>query len=82
MTKLSFCVNYTKTKVNLPSHAIEYEKSFPTMDDALDFCGRLAELGGEALYILQLIRGVEDAVLEGEDLAQAIERRGIRHKAA
>ncbi len=82
MSKLSFCVNYTKTKASPPSHAIEYEKSFLTMDDALDFCGKLTELGGEAIYILQLIRGIEDGVLEGEELSRSIERRRNRPEAA
>ena len=82
MSKTSFCVNYTKTKVSPPSSAIEYEKSFLTMDDALDFCGKLTELGGDAIYILQLIRGIEDGVLEGDALARAIERRRHRPEAA
>jgi hypothetical protein len=79
VSKLSFCVNYTKTKVNPPSVAIEYEKLFLSMDEALDFCGKLTELGGEVLYVLQLLRGIEDGVLEGEALDRAIRRH--RHAA-
>ncbi len=82
MNRLSFCVNYTKTKVSPPSAAIEYEKTFLTMDEALEFCARLTDLGGEAIYILQLIKGVEDGVLEGPDLTRTIERRRHRPEAA
>jgi hypothetical protein len=82
VTNISFVLNYTKTKAAPPASAIEYEKSFPTLDAALTFCIRLTELGGEALYILRLNRGVEDEVLEGKALVQSIERRRMRQQAA
>jgi hypothetical protein len=39
-------------------------------------------LGGEALYILKLIRGVEDEVFEGKALVRSIDRQRIRQQAA
>jgi hypothetical protein len=79
---ISFVLNYTKTKAAPPASAIEFEKAFPTLDAALAFCVQLTELGGEALYIIKLIRGVEDAVLEGEALARSIKRQRTRQQAA
>jgi hypothetical protein len=78
----SFVLNYTKTKAVPPASAIEFEKSFPTLDAALRFCVQLTELGGEALYIIKVIRGVEDEVFEGKALIRSIERQRIRQEAA
>ncbi len=75
MTEMSFTVHYTKAKAVPPATAIEYEKSFPSMETALDFCVRLSGFSGRALDVVQLIRGVEDAVLEGDCLDREIERR-------
>ena len=78
----SFVLSYTKTKAAPPASAIEYEKSFPTLDTSLKFCVQLTELGGEALYIIKLIRGVEDEVFEGEALVRSIKRQRTRQQAA
>jgi hypothetical protein len=82
MANILFVLSYTKTKAAPPASSIEYEKTFPTLDSALRFCVQLAELGGEALYIIKLLRGVEDTVFEGGTLARAIERQQARHEAA
>ena len=82
MANISFVLNYTKTKAAPPASAIEYEKSFPTLDAALTFCVQLTELGGEALYIIKVVRGIEDAVVEGEALARSIRRQWARREAA
>jgi len=82
VANISFVLNYTKTKAAPPASAIEYEKSFPTLDAALTFCVQLTELGGEALYIIKVVRGIEDAVVEGEALARSIRRQRTRQEAA
>jgi hypothetical protein len=83
VANIFFVLNYTKAKAVPPASAIEFEKSFPTMDAALTFCVQLTELGGEALYIIiKLSRRAEDAVLEGKALARSIERQRTRHEAA
>jgi hypothetical protein len=74
---LSFLINYTKTRVNPPARAIEYEKCFLTMDAALNFSVQLTDLGGEVLNIMQFVCGTEDGILEGEQLAEAV----IGHRA-
>jgi hypothetical protein len=45
VANISFVLNYTKTEASPPATAIEFEKSFQTMDDALKFCVQLTELG-------------------------------------
>ena len=82
VANISFVLNYTKTKAAPPASAIEYEKSFPTLDAALTFCVQLTELGGEALYVIKVIHGVEDAALEGKALVHSIERQRTRREAA
>lgn len=83
MTDMSFSLNYTKTKVSPPARAIEYEKCFLTLSAALDFCVQLTDLGGEALHIIGFVRDTEDGILEGNQLAQAIDRqRALRDAAA
>jgi hypothetical protein len=82
VANISFVLSYTKTKATPPASAIEYEKSFPTLDAALKFCVQLTELGGDALTIIKVIRGVEDEVFAGKALARSIERRRIRQEAA
>jgi hypothetical protein len=72
MAKITFALSYTKTKATPPAGAADYEKSFPTLEAALDFCSQLTTLGGEALYIIKYIYGTEASVLEGDDLALAI----------
>ena len=76
--ELCFVLTYTKTKTQPPARAIEYEKGFATLWSALDFCARLVELGGEPLLILQYVAAREDAVLEGDALADAIHARRVR----
>jgi hypothetical protein len=49
---------------------------------ALDFCVRLSGFSGHAIDVVQLIRGVEDAVLEGDCLNRAIARRKSLPRAA
>ena len=78
MTNVSLVVTYTKVKVAPPAGAIEYEKSFPSMNAALDFCVKLTDLGGEALYIIQYVRGLEERVYEGDWLAKALARQRER----
>ena len=82
MTEMSFTVHYTKAKALPPATAIEYDKSFQTMDAALDFCVRLSGFSGSAIDVVQMIGGVEDAVLEGDCLDRAIQRRKGRPHAA
>jgi hypothetical protein len=82
VAKISFVLNYTKTKAAPPASAIEYEKSFPALDAALKFCVQLTELGGEALCIIKLIGGEEDTVFEGEALARSVRRQRMRQDAA
>jgi hypothetical protein len=80
MADMSFSVNYTKTKAIPPARAIEYEKCFLTLSAALNFCVQLTDLGGEVLYIIQFVRGTEDGVLEGEPLAETIDRQRARQR--
>ena len=82
MTDMSFAVNYTKTKASPPARAIEYEKCFLTLPAALNFCVQLIDLGGEVQHIIQYIRGTEDAVIEGNQLVEAIDRQRTRIAAA
>lgn len=82
MSSISFVVTYTKTRVKPPASALEYDRSFPTMWSALNFCVRLTELGGDALLIAQYIGDREDAALEGEALIDAIDRQRVRINAA
>jgi hypothetical protein len=81
VANISFVLNYTKAKAAPPARAIEYEKSFPTLDAALRFCVQLSELGGEALYIIKMLGGVEDEVFEGEALVRSIKRQRTRQQA-
>lgn len=78
MADMSFSVNYTKTKAIPPARAIEYEKCFLTLSAALNFCVQLTDLGGDVLYIIQFVRGTEDGILEGEPLAETINRQRAR----
>jgi len=78
----SFVLAYTKTKAVPPAKAAEFEKPFPTLTAALAFCVKLIALGGEPLYIIKTIRGDEESVLEGDDLARAVERSVKPRKAA
>ena len=79
---IAFVVTYTKTRVKPPASAIEYDRSFPTMWAALNYCVRLTALGGDALSIVQYVGDREDAVLEGEALADSIYRQRHRIEAA
>ncbi len=82
VAKISFVLNYTKTTVAPPASAIEYEKSFPTLEAAVKFCVQLTELGGVALSIVKMIGGEEDTVFEAETLARSIRRQRARQEAA
>ncbi len=79
---ISFVVTYTKTRVKPPATAIEYDRAFPTMWAALNFCVRLTALGGNAMLIAQYIGDREDAALEGQSLTDAVERQKNRIEAA
>ena len=79
---ISFVVTYTKTRVKPPATAIEYDRAFPTMWAALNFCVRLTALGGDALLIAQYIGDREDAALEGQPLTDAIDHQRDRLEAA
>jgi hypothetical protein len=74
----TFVLSYTKTKAQPPARAIEYEKTFPTLWAALNFCVQLADLGGECLTILRYIGVQEGAVLDGNALAEAIRKQRAR----
>jgi hypothetical protein len=82
MTKISFVLNYTKTKAVPPYGCPEFEKPFATMDSALTFCAQLVKLGGKALYIIKSVHGAEDSVLEGEELTRLIETHRPGREAA
>ncbi|HTJ65869.1 MAG TPA: hypothetical protein VL899_18860 [Alphaproteobacteria bacterium] len=79
---IAFVVTYTKTRAKPPASAIEYDRSFPTMWAALSFCVRLTTLGGDALSIVQSVGDREDAILEGEPLADMIHSQRHRIEAA
>jgi hypothetical protein len=57
---------------------VECEKHCPTKDTALNFCVILRNLGGDPTELLQLIHGQSDAVLDGCDLEEAIDRQRTR----
>ena len=82
MADMSFAVNYTKTKTTPAARAIEYEKCFLTLPAALNFCVQLVDCGGEVQYVIQYIRGTEDAILEGGQLVEAINGQRARIAAA
>jgi hypothetical protein len=79
---ITFVVTYTKTRAKAPATAIEYDRNFPTMWAALNFCVRLTALGGDARSVVQYVGNHEDAVLEGEALADAVHRQRNRIEAA
>ena len=78
MADMSFSVNYTKTKTIPTARVIEYEKCFLTLSAALNFCVQLIDLGGDVLHIIQFAHGTEDGILEGDSLAEAIDRQRAR----
>ena len=79
---ITFVVTYTKTRAKPPAIAIEYDRNFPTMWAALNFCVRLTALGGEARSVVQYVGDREDAALEGEALSYAVDRQRNRIEAA
>ncbi len=75
MTSLSFSVAYTAAGAVPPARAVEHEKCFDSINEALNFCVRLSGLNCRPLCVIQRIRGVDDAVLEGNSLENEIARR-------
>jgi hypothetical protein len=73
---ISFVVRYAPPGVVQSS--AECEKHCLTKDTALNFCVVLRNLGGEPAELLQLIHGQPDAVLDGRDLEDAIDRQRTR----
>jgi hypothetical protein len=73
---ISFVVRYAPP--GLVRSSVECEKHCPTKDTALNFCVVLRNLGGDPTELLQLIHGQPDAVLDGCDLEEAIERQRTR----
>lgn len=78
MNEMSFVIKYLRTKAPPPSRPVPCERSCPTQHDALTFCVVLRNLGGEAIELVQYVHGREDAVLDGRDLAAAIDRQCTR----
>jgi len=54
------------------------KKRFQATSAALNFCVILRNLGGKPTELLQLIQGQADAVLDGQDLEEAIGRQRTR----
>ncbi len=75
MSALSFTVAYTAGSALPPARTVEHEKCFDSINDALDFCVRLSGLSCRPLCVIQRIRGIDDAVLEGDPLENEIARR-------
>jgi hypothetical protein len=78
---ISFVVRYAAPGRCPSVHADECEKHCPTKSAALNFCVILRNLGGSPIEVLQLIHGKSDAVLDGRDLEEAIDRQRIRLEA-
>ena len=78
---ISFVVRYAAPGRSPSAHADECEKHCPTKSAALNFCVILRNLGGSPIEVLQLICGKSDAVLDGRDLEEAIDRQRIRLEA-
>ncbi|MDB5397602.1 MAG: hypothetical protein JWM91_5108 [Rhodospirillales bacterium] len=77
MSDMSFVIRYLRS---VPPHTctIRCEKYCETQAAALTFCVVLRNRGGEAIELVQLIQGREDAVLDGRDLDAAIDRQRMR----
>jgi hypothetical protein len=75
MTSLSFAVTYTNAGGDPPIRRSRHEKCFTTMNEALNFCVGLSYLSAGVISVTQFIRGVEDAILEGQPLHTEIARR-------
>jgi hypothetical protein len=78
---ISFVVRYVAPGRSPPAHGDECEKHCSTKSAALNFCVILRNLGGSPIEVLQLICGKSDAVLDGCDLEEAIDRQRIRLEA-
>jgi hypothetical protein len=75
---ISFVVRYAAPGQSPSAHADECEKHYATKSAALNFCVILRNLGGSPIEVLQLICGKSDAVLDGCDLEEAIDRQRTR----
>lgn len=71
---ISFVVRYAAPQGRMD----ECEKHCLTKSAALNFCVILRNLGGNPSELVQLIHGQCDAVLDGRDLEEAIDRQRIR----
>ena len=75
---ISFLVRYTAREFVQLGHTVECERHCLTKSAALNFCVILRNLGGNPTELLQLIHGQPDAVLDGPDLEEAIDRQRTR----
>ena len=71
---ISFVVRYAAPG----SGKVAGEKRCTNEITALNFCVVLRNLGGVPAEMLQLINGQLDAVLDGQDLEDAIDRQRVR----
>jgi hypothetical protein len=77
VSDMSFVIKYRRLKT-IPACDGQCEKYCPSQAAALTFCVVLRNLGGEAIELVQLIQGREDAVLDGRALDEAIDRQRTR----
>jgi hypothetical protein len=75
---ISFVVRYAAPRSAQLACIEDCEKHCPTKSAALNFCVILRNLGGSPMELLQLIHGQPDAVLDGRDLEEAIDRQRTR----
>lgn len=75
---LSFVVRYAAPGGLCSPRSATCEKYCVSKGSALNFCVILRNLGGDPMELLQLIHGRPDAVLDGRDLEEAIDRQCTR----
>jgi hypothetical protein len=80
MSDMSFVIKYLRMAPS-PHGSVRCETSYETESEALTFCVVLRNMGGEAIELVQLIQGREDAVLDGRALDAAIDRQRARIEA-
>jgi len=78
---LSFVVRYAAPGHPCAPRSVTCEKYCLSKSSALNFCIVLRNLGGDPMEVLQLIHGQSDAVLDGRDLEEAIDRQRVRLEA-
>ena len=75
---ISFVVRYAAPRTAWSARLVECEKRFQAKNAALNFCVILRNLGGKPTELLRLIQGQADAVLDGQDLEEAIDCQRTR----